>query len=96
MVLRGDYEFTDILRELAKREISTVLIEGGGTLMGQAFAARAVDEVCWYVAPRICGGGVMSVGNAAFSTSAMSVELTDVWHETIGDNLCVQGYPVWK
>ena len=28
--------------------------------------------------------------------SAMSVELTDVWHETIGDNLCVQGYPVWE
>ncbi len=96
VVLRGDYEFTDILRELAHREISTVLLEGGGTLMGQAFAARAVDEVCWYIAPRICGGGVMSVGGAAFPPSAMSVELTDVWHETIGDNLCIQGYPVWK
>lgn len=96
LVLKGDFEFTDILRELARREISTVLIEGGGSLMGQAFAARAVDEVCWYVAPRICGGGVMSVGGADFSSSAMSVELSDVWHETIGDNLCVQGYPVWK
>lgn len=96
LVLRGDFQFSDILRELASREISTVLLEGGGSLMGQAFAARAVDEVCWYVAPRICGGGVMSVGGIDFPLSAMSVELTDVWHETIGDNLCVQGYPVWK
>jgi hypothetical protein len=38
----------------------------------------------------------MSVGGAEFLSSAMSVELSDVWQETIGDNLCVQGYPVWK
>ncbi len=96
VVLRGEYEFTDILRELAQREISTVLLEGGGTLMGQAFAARAVDEVCWYVAPRICGGGVMSIGGGDFPPKARSVKLTDVWQETIGDDLCIQGYPVWK
>ncbi len=27
---------------------------------------------------------------------ATSVALSDVWQETIGDNICVQGYPVWK
>ena len=96
LVLRGDLTFRDILRELAKREITSVLLEGGGSLMGQAFAARAVDEVCWYVAPRICGGGVMSIGGGDFPPKARSVKLTDVWQETIGDDLCIQGYPVWK
>jgi len=96
IVLRGDLTFREILRELAKREITTVLLEGGGNLMGQAFAARAVDEVCWYIAPRFCGGGVMSTGGVGFPPKARSVKLTDVWQETIGDDLCVQGYPVWK
>jgi diaminohydroxyphosphoribosylaminopyrimidine deaminase / 5-amino-6-(5-phosphoribosylamino)uracil reductase len=96
IVLQGEFTFRQILRELARREITTVLIEGGGSLMGQAFAARAVDEVCWYVAPRICGGGIMSVGGAAFPPAARSVKLTDVWHETIGNDFCIQGYPVWK
>ena len=96
LVLRGDLTFREILRELAKREITTVLLEGGGDLMGQAFAARAVDEVCWYIAPRFCGGGVMSTGGVEFPPKARSVKLTDVWQETIGDDLCIQGYPVWR
>ncbi len=96
LVLHGDFTFREILRDLAKREITTVLLEGGGSLMGQAFAARTVDEVCWYVAPRICGGGVMSTGGVDFSPKARSVKLTDIWQEPIGDDLCIQGYPVWK
>ncbi len=96
LVLRGDFTFREILRDLAKRKITTVLLEGGGSLMGQAFAARLVDEVCWYVAPRICGGGVMSTGGADFLPKARSVKLTDIWQEPIGDDLCIQGYPVWK
>lgn len=96
IVLQGEFTFRQILRELARREITTVLLEGGGSLMGQAFAAREVDEVCWYVAPRVCGGGVMSVGGVDFPKAARSVKLTDVWHETLGDDLCIQGYPKWK
>jgi diaminohydroxyphosphoribosylaminopyrimidine deaminase/5-amino-6-(5-phosphoribosylamino)uracil reductase len=96
IVLEGDHSFKDILRELAKRDITCVLLEGGGNLLGQAFAARAVDECFWYLAPRICAGGTMSVGGIGFPEGASSVELSDVWHEMIGDNLLVHGYPVWE
>lgn len=95
IVLHGDFKFQDVLRELAKRDITTVLVEGGGSLFGQAFAAREVDEVFWYIAPRICGGGTVSTGGIEFPAEARSVELADVWHEMIGDNICVHGYPVW-
>jgi diaminohydroxyphosphoribosylaminopyrimidine deaminase/5-amino-6-(5-phosphoribosylamino)uracil reductase len=96
IVLKGELSFEDILRDLAKRDIACVLVEGGGNLLGQAFAAKMVDECFWYLAPRICGGGTMSVGSAEFAPGAASVELADVWHETIGDNLLVHGYPVWE
>lgn len=96
VVLKGERSFEDILRELARRGITCVLLEGGGNLLGQAFGAKLVDECFWYVAPRICGGGTMAVGGAEFPPDAASVELSDVWHETIGDNLLVHGYPVWE
>jgi diaminohydroxyphosphoribosylaminopyrimidine deaminase/5-amino-6-(5-phosphoribosylamino)uracil reductase len=96
LVLKGQRSFEEILRDLAKKDITCVLLEGGGNLLGQAFAARMVDECFWYLAPRICGGGIMAVGNASFQPDAGSVELSDVWHETIGDNLLVHGYPVWE
>lgn len=96
IVLKGSRTFKGILEDLAKRGITCVLLEGGGNLLGQAFAEKLVDECFWYMAPRICGGGVMAVGGPDFPPDAASVELTDVWHETIGDNLLVQGYPVWE
>jgi hypothetical protein len=38
----------------------------------------------------------MAVGGTDFLPDACSVELSDVWHEMIGDNLLVHGYPVWE
>lgn len=96
IVLKGERSFEEILRDLAKRNITCVLLEGGGNLLGQAFAGKQVDECFWYLAPRICGGGTMAVGGVEFPSNAVSVELADVWHETIGDNLLVHGYPVWE
>lgn len=95
VVVQGAKKFGAILQELAEKGITSVLIEGGGNLMGQAFAARAVDEICWYIAPRICGGGVNSVGNRNFSPNVPSVALKEVKYASIGDNLCVTGYPDW-
>lgn len=96
MVLKGQRAFDAVLQELSVRQICCVLLECGGDLMGQAFAAKAVDEVVWYVAPRICGGGVMAVGGSFFGENARSVMLAEVRHQSLGDNLLVSGYPVWN
>lgn len=94
IVLRGDLTFPDILKELAARQITSVLLESGGNLLGQAFAAGTVDEVCWYVAPRICGGGTLAVGGVDFAVGAKSVELEKVRVEVLGSDVCVRGVVV--
>ncbi|MEN3941725.1 bifunctional diaminohydroxyphosphoribosylaminopyrimidine deaminase/5-amino-6-(5-phosphoribosylamino)uracil reductase RibD [Prosthecobacter sp. SYSU 5D2] len=91
LVLR-DLAFPDVLRELATRGITSVLIEGGSDVLGQAFASRSVDEVCWYIAPRLCGGGLPVIGGPAWT---QSVALENVTLLPIGDNLCLTGTPVW-
>lgn len=95
IILQGNYQFKDVLKELAKRGITTLLVEGGGSILGQAFHAKAVDEIFWYIAPRISGGGTPSVGGLEFPRAASSVEITDIWHESLGKDLCIHGYPVW-
>ena len=50
------------LRELSKRGISSVLIEGGGRTLGEAFDWNLVDEVRIFIAPVIQGGIVPAVG----------------------------------
>ncbi|MES2508038.1 MAG: bifunctional diaminohydroxyphosphoribosylaminopyrimidine deaminase/5-amino-6-(5-phosphoribosylamino)uracil reductase RibD [Verrucomicrobiota bacterium] len=91
LVLR-DLALPEVLRDLATRGITSVLIEGGSNVLGQAFAARCVDEVCWYIAPRLCGGGLPVIGGPAWKSS---VALEDVTLLPIGDNLCLTGRPVW-
>jgi diaminohydroxyphosphoribosylaminopyrimidine deaminase/5-amino-6-(5-phosphoribosylamino)uracil reductase len=91
-VLR-DLSFTDALKELAQRGIVTVLIEGGADVLGQAFAAQAVDEIVWYVAPRICGSsGLPAIGGLPLD---QSVQIDDVKILPLGDNVCITGHPVW-
>jgi 5-amino-6-(5-phosphoribosylamino)uracil reductase len=47
---------SDVLTWLAGRGIRTLLCEGGGALVAQFFAARAVDALYLTLVPRILGG----------------------------------------
>jgi diaminohydroxyphosphoribosylaminopyrimidine deaminase / 5-amino-6-(5-phosphoribosylamino)uracil reductase len=45
-----------VLRELGRRQITSVLIEGGGVILAEAFRQRLVDRVHFYIAPVLTGG----------------------------------------
>ena len=86
-------DLPEVARELARREITSVLIEGGGSVLGQAFAARLVDEAHWYLAPRFCGGGRPALDGPLL---VPSVALSEVRITPLGDNVLVSGYPVYE
>jgi diaminohydroxyphosphoribosylaminopyrimidine deaminase/5-amino-6-(5-phosphoribosylamino)uracil reductase len=85
-------EFADVLKELAQRQIASLLIEGGGIILGQAFRGGFVDEAHWYLAPRFCGGGRPSLAGLPFERS---IEMSDVKILPMGDNVLVSGHPIW-
>ncbi len=80
----------EVLHELGQREITSVLFETGGTLLGEAFRRRLVDEVCFYLAPCIGGGKVRAVAGDGFSC-----RLRDRSISTVGNDLKVTGIPVY-
>jgi diaminohydroxyphosphoribosylaminopyrimidine deaminase/5-amino-6-(5-phosphoribosylamino)uracil reductase len=83
------------LRDLGKREITSVLIEGGGEILGHALDQRLVDKVQLYVGPIFSGGPVIAfAGNGAGSTPD-APRLDRVRYEQIGHDVCVTGYPVY-
>ncbi len=83
----------EVLAELGKSGVLSVLIEGGGLILGQAFREQLVDEVFWYIAPRLCGGGRPSLAGPALPAS---VELQNVAVRPMGDNVCFHGFPVYS
>lgn len=84
--------FVEALRELATRGIVTVLVEGGGIVIGQAFQSHEVDEVHWYIAPRLCGAGRPSIAGLPLP---FSIPLDRAKVLPIADNVCISGYPIW-
>ena len=52
----GRVSLKALLKELARREISHLLIEGGGEVIASAFATKAVDRIACIIAPKIIGG----------------------------------------
>lgn len=91
LILRS-MSFIDVLKELGRRGVVTVLVEGGGIVLGQAFQSHEVDEVHWYIAPRICGSGRPAIAGLPLPQS-ISLERAAVL--PIADNVCISGYPVW-
>lgn len=45
-----------LLKELAKREIANILVEGGGELVASLVEERLVDRFLFFIAPKIIGG----------------------------------------
>ncbi len=82
-----------LLEALGEREITSLLVEGGHTVMGSFFRAGLVDEVMAFIAPSIIGGQAAPgpVGGAGTAHLADAVTLTDLRVEHIGPDLLIAG-----
>lgn len=77
---------------MARREITSVLVEGGAETLGSFFDAGLADRVAVFIAPRILGGAVAlaAVGGRGF-TLATSPRLRRVEIERIGADWLASG-----
>ncbi len=79
----GRVSVMSAMRDLAGRGALSVLLEAGGELAASFYAARLVDSVCVFVAPKIVGGrdaptpiggaGITGDMNAAIRTGTLTV-----------------------
>ena len=80
-----------VLQELGKRGVSSVLIEGGGHTLGEAFDRNLVDEVRFFIAPVIQGGTIPAVGGGRRGSHSSATQLTDVIYKRISSDVMVSG-----
>jgi diaminohydroxyphosphoribosylaminopyrimidine deaminase/5-amino-6-(5-phosphoribosylamino)uracil reductase len=83
-----------LLKALGEREITSVLVEGGGILLGSLFDCGLVDKVIAFIAPIIIGGAEArpAVAGRGVELVADSLRLQRVRVEAVGDDLMVTGY----
>lgn len=82
-----------LLKTLHEREITSILVEGGGKINHSFLKAGLVDKIYTFIAPRILGGNDgISVYNGTGPESMKNIkELKNVQYKTLGDNILVIG-----
>jgi diaminohydroxyphosphoribosylaminopyrimidine deaminase/5-amino-6-(5-phosphoribosylamino)uracil reductase len=90
----GLVDLERLLKALAEQEITSVLVEGGGILLGSLFDRRLVDKVIAFVAPVIIGGedAKTAVGGKGVYKMVDSIKLKRVSVRNCDQDLMFSGY----
>jgi diaminohydroxyphosphoribosylaminopyrimidine deaminase/5-amino-6-(5-phosphoribosylamino)uracil reductase len=93
----GIIKLAPLLKILGERQITSVLVEGGGILAGSLFDQGLVDKVFAFIAPVIIGGVVNSaVAGKGACTLADAYHLERVTTSIFGNDILISGYVTTK
>ena len=97
IIFAGNGERVDLkflMSELARREITSVLVEGGGTIHFSMLKEKLVDKIFAFVAPKLIGGknSLSAVAGAGFEKLSDAVKLKNFTAEKIGEDFLLGGY----
>jgi diaminohydroxyphosphoribosylaminopyrimidine deaminase/5-amino-6-(5-phosphoribosylamino)uracil reductase len=89
---RGVVAMPALLRVLARRGVTSVLVEGGATVAAAMLRARQVDRVAWFVAPAMLGDdAVAAIAGLGVDRVRRAIRLVDVETERLGADVLVSG-----
>jgi diaminohydroxyphosphoribosylaminopyrimidine deaminase/5-amino-6-(5-phosphoribosylamino)uracil reductase len=90
----GQINLKDMMKKLAQLEITNILVEGGGTLIGTLFDEGFVDKILFFISPKIIGGkeAVGSVMGKGVSRADKAVKLKEYKLKRIDGDILVEGY----
>jgi diaminohydroxyphosphoribosylaminopyrimidine deaminase / 5-amino-6-(5-phosphoribosylamino)uracil reductase len=82
------------LHRLAELEITSLLIEGGSAVNGQALASAVVDKIFFYYAPQILGDpeAIPFVSGTNLSGSTQTLRLHHLRLHRFGGDAAIEGY----
>lgn len=80
-----------LLMELGKRNISSVLVEGGAAIITSILAEQLPDGVVIIIAPKIVGKGLDAIGDLGIKSIGESLILSYRKIRRLGDDLIIDG-----
>jgi len=88
----GKIDLKWVLKYLGQNEVSSVLIEGGGAVIGNALERNLINKMSIYLAPKIMGDGLSSVRGLKIKALKNIVTLKNMSFDKISEDILIQGY----
>ncbi len=94
-IAEGGRNLHGVLRELARRNLQSVIVEGGASVAGAFYDAKLIDKISFFIAPLVVGGSSAppAIGGAGASILSSAMRLRDVEVINHGADFEVTGYP---
>lgn len=88
----------EVVEILGEKSISSLLIEGGGTINAAFLENKLIDKAVIYIAPKLIGGknAPTFMEGAGIDKMSDAVELVDTDIIKIGKDFKFVGYPIYK
>jgi riboflavin-specific deaminase-like protein len=87
----GRVDLRASLQELWRREVRTVLLEGGARMITAAMADRLVDRLTVCIAPKVVGAGIEAVGNLDILKLDDAVTFESASFRPLGEDIIFEG-----
>jgi diaminohydroxyphosphoribosylaminopyrimidine deaminase/5-amino-6-(5-phosphoribosylamino)uracil reductase len=90
----GGVDLASLLAELGERELTSILVEGGGELLGSFFEQGLVDKVLAFIAPVVIGGrdAPTAVAGHGIASLSQALRLRDVEVQQLDGDVLITGY----
>lgn len=91
----GRVDLSALMDMLGSRAITSVMVEGGATLLGALIRERLIDKFYFFVAPKILGGddGVPVAAGPGPERIDRCLRLKQIETRRLGDDILIIGYP---
>lgn len=90
----GRISLAEVCKGLVERDITSVLLEGGGELNSSLLKEGFVDKIVFFYAPKIIGGknasNLIAGKGVDFLKDAYKIDITSV--RKLKEDICVEGY----
>jgi diaminohydroxyphosphoribosylaminopyrimidine deaminase/5-amino-6-(5-phosphoribosylamino)uracil reductase len=86
----GEINLKQLLQELGQRDISSLLVEGGGKIITSFLRQKLADRVVVAVAPRILGKGIAAVGDLDIVQLRQALKLTFQKISRAGEDIVIE------
>ena len=89
----GRVNLAVLMRELGKRKIDSVLVEGGGAIHGSLLKSGLVQKIFCYLAPKLIGGREAGspVEGDGFSRMKDALPVKEMEILPLGEDICISG-----
>ncbi|RKD24379.1 riboflavin biosynthesis protein RibD [Ammoniphilus oxalaticus] len=91
-------DLSKMLKHLAEQGIASLLVEGGSQVNGSFLKAKEIDKIVTFIAPKLVGGedAPTSFGGEGVMEMGEAVLLKNMKFRQVGDDLRIDGYPIWE